>query len=178
MDRLPTASASPRPAPTLSPPKPAPIFPPTARTTSSMARRCGSPTAARPTSSPSSPKSAANNFPPFSSSALPRRLERRRRKEDGHQGQLHHPRLFRQRSRTCREPAWRSRPRTHHRFERPQRRTPRASAASPPVHRSTFSRFLLPTPKIARPSAQPSRSSASSSTSWPKWRSASSPSNR
>ena len=35
----------------------------TARTTSSTARRCGSPTAARPISSPSSPKSAASSSP-------------------------------------------------------------------------------------------------------------------
>ena len=61
----PTRSPSRTPAPTRWPRAPAPTSPRTARTTSSTARRCGSPTAASPTCSPSSPRWTASKFTAF-----------------------------------------------------------------------------------------------------------------
>ena len=74
----------------------APCFPPTARTGFSTARRCGSPTAALPTSTSSSPRSTAKNSPASSSSAARRDSRRRGRKEDGHPRQLHGAAVFRE----------------------------------------------------------------------------------
>ena len=57
---------------------------------------------------------------------IPRRIERRRRKEDGHQGQFHHARLPRQRAGAGRKRAGRNRPRPHHRLQHPEPRPPEA----------------------------------------------------
>ena len=57
---------------------------------------------------------------------VPGRAAGRRRKEDGHQGQLHHRGLFRQRQSAGGERAGRDRPRAHHRVQHPE---PRASEA-------------------------------------------------
>ena len=122
----------PRPVPTRWPPTPAPTSAPTAPTTSSTARRCGSPMAARPTFTPSSPRSsipmAARSSPPSWSSAHFPASSRPRRKEDGHQGQFHHRHLPRQRQGARGKPARRNRPRPHHRVQHPEPRPPEAGA--------------------------------------------------
>ena len=57
-----------------------------------------------------------------------RRSARRRRKEDGNQGQLHHRRLSRQRQGAGGKRARRDRARPHHRVQHPEPRAPEAGA--------------------------------------------------
>ncbi len=92
---------------------------------------------------------------------LARRFHRRRRTEDGDQGQFHHGRLSRQRSSAGREPARRNRPRPHHRVQHSESRPSEARARSRVGGcQATCWRYRSIMPKSARRSASPSPSSA------------------
>ena len=161
MAGLATASRSRRPVPTRRPPARAPCSLPTARTGSSTARRCGSPTADSPTSTSSSPRWMARSFPASSwSAAFPALLPGAEEKKMGLRGSSTTPIFFE----NCRVPqrksAARNRPRPHRGLQYSERRPLYAGRLLPGRLQERYSNPPRTTPRNAPPSATPSAISA------------------